>query len=230
MVEYHKHSVHLSENQLRKLARGQTIRLKHEHLHGNHVLYLTEAQIKKLAKAHKNNKGAQLHLSHEQLKEHSIRGGSVFDSLRSFARKFGEIAAPVAQAALPIAQEILQPVIGRVKENAKRKVAEKADELLSSYGMGVKQGKKGDGALSEILGAFGLGVNPHHKKRGRKPRVTHHKAHTEDGKGIFDDILRGVSTVSSAAAPFVPLLAGMGVKGKRGRKPRIEPDGMGLYV
>lgn len=67
-MTYHTHKLQLSSKHADQLINGGTIRLKHEHLHGEHEVHLTKTQIAKLNKAYAAGKGTTLRFSDKQRK------------------------------------------------------------------------------------------------------------------------------------------------------------------
>ena len=75
MTRYTNVKVNISERQKEKLQHAikagcpaVSIRLGHEDLQGNNILALTNPQVKKLTKAHKNGIGITIRMSSSQLK------------------------------------------------------------------------------------------------------------------------------------------------------------------
>lgn len=85
MANYHVHGVNLSNDQMHNIATamrsggGVTIRLAHHNLKGTHRIPVTARQLAKLAKHHGLHTGADIVLSHTQLK----KGGSILDWLKN---------------------------------------------------------------------------------------------------------------------------------------------------
>jgi hypothetical protein len=230
-MTYHTHGISLSKPQIGKLSRGGAVRLKHSQLKGPHTVYLTSKQMNHLSKAHKGGHGAQISMSHDQLRHHAVNGGSIFDTLKRWGKKFLSAVAPyasdlaltAAHAAAPHLNDITNDISSRVSAGVTRginnlgnRARAGVDRALSSVGTGVTDG---DGIFSDALSSFGLGIKP---KRARKVKV--------QGDGFLDDIWSGVKHVGAAALPVAVGLAGKTLLGgkikKRGRKAR----GAGLYA
>lgn len=156
MTEYHAHGVHLSKAQHTKVQGALhkripvTLRLKHSHLKGPHMLHLTKMQLKKLAKRHTAGSGADLTLSHKQLVHSYKHGSGIFGSILK------AVAAPVINAG---ANYLTNKITGNgflddLKDTAKsiaKTVAKKGVEYGANYvtnkinGAGRK--RKGDGLV-----------------------------------------------------------------------------------
>lgn len=84
----------LSHNQILKLLRGQSVRVKHG---SHHVVHLSNEQHKKLARAHKNNKALTIAFDPFQIQSHQhLRGKGFFDDLKSVGSKVADVALPIA--------------------------------------------------------------------------------------------------------------------------------------
>jgi len=67
--------------QLKKLAKGESVRIDPKHHGGSEVAHLTKVQINKLHKALSNKKGVNLRLSNAQLAHHKKAGGNIFGDI-----------------------------------------------------------------------------------------------------------------------------------------------------
>lgn len=77
------HKVKLTKNNAKKLAKGENTLLKHEQiLDGEHDLFLTPVQSKKLMRNARRGKGVKLHLSPGEL-DHSLKKGKGLSDLLS---------------------------------------------------------------------------------------------------------------------------------------------------
>ena len=207
---YHSTGVQkLSESQKSKLRNGHSVRIKQG---SGNTLNLTDAQIKKLAQAHKKGAAYTLQMHPEQSEKH----GAGF---------FGDIASKAKSLAISTVKknrDLINPIIGRARSYAKsgiQKLADKANEKIDYYtpeiqGEGVvkpKRGrpKKGEGIIGDVLKGListtGLGVVK--PKRGRK------------GKGIMSSLLKAVAPaiIDAAAGAVKGKVEGMGRKRKAGR-------------
>ena len=207
---YHSTGVQkLSESQKSKLRNGHSVRIKQG---SGNTLNLTDAQIKKLAQAHKKGAAYTLQMHPEQSEKH----GAGF---------FGDIASKAKSLAISTVKknrDLINPIIGRARSYAKsgiQKLADKANEKNDYYtpeiqGEGVvkpKRGrpKKGEGIIGDVLKGListtGLGVVK--PKRGRK------------GKGIMSSLLKAVAPaiIDAAAGAVKGKVEGMGRKRKAGR-------------
>ena len=202
---YYPHGVKLSHAQALKLRRGHRISLKHSALMGPHKLMLTEAQIKKLQKAHNAGKGSTLQLAPEQVSHNLMKGGSIFDSLKSVARKFKTLAkegvSQVGDVVLPVGKALASEAGRRLKKKATDVLLEKGSELLNR-------------GLSKI----GAGAKP----RGR-PRKTP-IVQGEGWSDFVDVVKKGVDIgkdIYSVGKPIIDPLAKMGankfMEGVRGK-------------
>lgn len=84
-MTYHAHSLHLTKEQIRALSQGKAVRIKHAHLHGPHMLFLTKTQVARIHRAHHKGVGVHLTLSHSALRHNRLHGGAVKDFLKGLA-------------------------------------------------------------------------------------------------------------------------------------------------
>lgn len=232
-MAYSKHGVHLSLNQIRKLARGEAVRLKHEHLTGPHYLYLTQKQLKHLHKAHSDGNGAQLHMSHEQLKHHAVHGGSILDSLKNFGSKFLDVAGNAAG-------KIGSKVADKLVDQAAKSIEDYATQKLFGKPKVKKTVKTGKGIGKSHKAKTTQGPNP----EAMNPMLNGRQPQAIEGEGFFDDLWGGIKSFASHAEPLVlnglahaaanPVLLGVGIEGQPKRYPknraRKVKHGEGLYV
>ena len=108
MTKYTNVKVNISEGQKEKLRHAikagcsaVSIRLGHKDLQGNDILVVTNAQAKKLAKAHENGKDITIRMTLNQLKHNKkIEGG------------FLGLLAGLARRALPLVVKTVLPALG----------------------------------------------------------------------------------------------------------------------
>ena len=116
MPPYPPHGLTLTRDQVKKLASGQAIRLKHPHLHGNHPVHLTRQQLTKIAKHHTKGVGMELRMSPAQVTYNIRRGGGFWDTLKSIGRT---VAGVVEKGASFINHPAAAP-IGAIAGGVKR--------------------------------------------------------------------------------------------------------------
>ena len=187
---YHSTGVQkLSPSQMSKLRNGHSVRIKQG---SGNTLHLTDAQIKKLAQAHKKGAAYTIQMHPEQAGKH----GAGF---------FGDIATK-AKSFVKKNRDLINPIIGRARSYAKsgiQKLADKANAQVDKYTPEIEgEGIIGD-ALKGLIGMSGLGM----KKRGR-PKGT------KKGKGIMGSLLKAVAPaiIDAAAGAVKGKVEGMGIK------------------
>lgn len=150
MASYQKHGFSLSTAQVKKLSKGDKIRIKHESLHGPHPVYLTKTQHARMSKAHAAKKGMDLQMSGAQLRHHLKHGGSIFDTLKDWGKSaLGYLA--------PIGQKIIQDkVLPRLAARAGPLLDQAIDSGLSRLGAGTRRKKQMKVLVS--LTIFGVGL------------------------------------------------------------------------
>jgi len=191
---YHSTGVQkLSESQKSKLRNGHPVRIKQG---SGNSLHLTDAQIKKLAQAHKRGAAYTIQMHPEQAEKH----GTGF---------FGDIASRAKQFAISTVKknrDLINPIIGRARSYAKsgiQKLADKANSQVDKYTPEIEgEGIVGD-LLSGLIKSTGLGM----KKRGR-PKGT------KKGKGIMSSLLKAVAPaiIDGVSGAVKGKVEGMGIK------------------
>ena len=243
---YHKVGVQkLSPNQIRKLVKGEKIRVKH----GNaHQLHLSEEQHKKLMSAHRKGAGTTIQFDPYQQsmhgkKHHGHGEGFKEDYLDKIGNAFSSVwnkpASPQEKKVLKEmlgAQDMIAsniPVLGQVWNPVSK-------ALKNKYGVGVHKRRgpgrprkvhgHGEGFFSDlgeqilpVVKMLGLGV----KKRGRPRKhpvhsvhhaVHHpmHSMHSGHGEGFFEDIGHELlPIVKDIGVSLLKKKAGLGVKRRR---------------
>ena len=187
---YHSTGVQkLSPSQMSKLRNGHSVRIKQG---SGNTLHLTDAQIKKLAQAHKKGAAYTLQMHPEQAEKH---GAGIFGDIKKFAI-----------STVKKNRDLINPIIGRARSYAKsgiQKLADKANAQVDKYTPEIEgEGIIGD-ALKGLIGMSGLGM----KKRGR-PKGT------KKGKGIMSSLIKAVAPaiIDAAAGAVKGKVDGMGIK------------------
>jgi hypothetical protein len=188
---YHSTGVQkLSPSQMSKLRNGHPVRIKQG---SGNSLHLTDAQIKKLAQAHKRGAAYTIQMHPEQAEKH---GAGIFGDIKKFAL-----------STVRKNRDLINPIIGRARSYAKsgiQKLADKANAQVDKFTPEIEgEGIIGD-ALKGLIGMSGLGAK---KKRGR-PKGT------KKGKGILSSIAKAVgpAIIDAAAGAVKGKVEGMGIK------------------
>ena len=185
---YHSTGVQkLSESQKSKLRNGHPVRIKQG---SGNSLNLTDAQIKKLAQAHKRGAAYTIQMHPEQAEKH---GAGIFGDIKKFAL-----------STVRKNRDLLNPIIGRARSYTSgiQKLADKANSQVDKYTPEIEgEGIIGD-ALKGLIGMSGLGAK---KKRGRPKKV---------GKGIMSSLVKAVAPaiIDAAAGAVKGKVEGMGIK------------------
>ena len=181
----------ISDEQLRN---GHSVRIKQG---SGNTLHLTDAEIKKLAQAHKKGAAYTIQMHPEQAEKH---GAGFFGDIAKKAKAF-------AVSTVKQNRDLINPIIGRARSYAKsgiQKLADKANSQVDKYTPEIEgEGIIGD-ALKGLIGMSGLGAK---KKRGR-PKGT------KKGKGILSSIVKvvGPAIIDAAANAAKGKVEGMGIK------------------
>lgn len=177
----------LSDNQLSKLRNGHPVRIK---LGNHHKISLSIQQLKKLQKASKKGSASTITFDPYQLEAH---GSGMFGDIGRKAK------ALVQKYKL---QDIVNPVISRVKKESHKGVSKLSNFAHSKINELQPIEKEGQGFIGDVLGVLGnvaktagFGVAKKHstpmKKRGRK------------GKGILTDLAK--TAVKSVATKGIDM-------------------------
>jgi hypothetical protein len=188
---YHSTGVQkLSPSQMSKLRNGHPVRIKQG---SGNSLHLTDAQIKKLAQAHKRGAAYTIQMHPEQAEKH---GAGIFGDIKKFAL-----------STVRKNRDLINPIIGRARSYAKsgiQKLADKANAQVDKFTPEIEgEGIIGD-ALKGLIGMSGLGAK---KKRGR-PKGT------KKGKGIMSSLIKAVAPaiIDGVAGAVKGKVEGMGIK------------------
>ena len=112
MTQYKSVNVNLSENQIEKLRQAinancsaTSIKINADDLDGDHTIFLTNAQYKKLQNAQEQGKGITIRMSSRQLKHNVKTQGGFLGALLPAICAVGRMVAPallgVAKKAIP---------------------------------------------------------------------------------------------------------------------------------
>jgi len=168
-MTYHSHYLTLSTPQAKSLTKGSSVRIPHKNLtNGKHLVYLTQTQVKKLAKAYQSGKGSELKMSQAQLKWHHKKGGSILSDVWGAAKKLYE--HPSSQAFVKKVKAEGKKALGKLLREGSEYVGNKihpkvgtnfvrplAHKLLKTVGLGVKKvpkPMKGSGFFDDVGNFF----------------------------------------------------------------------------
>lgn len=159
-----KHGMHLSEDQVRRLIKGQAVMMKHAHLTGGGVdVFLTPRQATKVAKFHSMGKGMRLQMSERQI-HHNIKGSGAFswikDKLKQGLNKVIEVVKPHLPAArhklTEKAREILHTGVGRLADKVGSHHGVDIGALINKYGKAGAERILAEGNSQAAQRGYGL--------------------------------------------------------------------------
>ena len=112
MAQYISNNINLTENQIQKLRQAvnancaaTSIRINSDDLDGDHTIFLTNAQHRKLQNARDRGKGLTIKMSSKQLKHNVKTQGGFLEALLPALAGIGRAVAPallgVAKKAVP---------------------------------------------------------------------------------------------------------------------------------
>ena len=188
MSQYTNENVNLTENQIQKLRQAinancaaMSIKIGRDDLDGDHTIFLTNAQIKKLQNARDRGKGLTIRMSSRQLK-HSVKTQGGF--LGALLPAIGAVGRMVAPALLGVAKKAVPALAtGALSGLASTGVSKLFDNglYLKKGGMIAQVETDGQGLYLRPYKGKGLGSrgNGLYLKQGK--RIT-------DGRGILTSI------------------------------------------
>ena len=188
MTQYKSVNVNLSENQIEKLRQAinancsaTNIKINADDLDGDHTIFLTNAQYKKLQNAQEQGKGITIRMSSRQLK-HNVKTQGGF--LGALLPAIGAVGRMVAPALLGVAKKAIPALAtGALSGLASTGVSKIFGNglYLKKGGMIAKVETDGQGLYLRPYRGKGLGSrgNGLYLKQGK--RIT-------DGRGILTSI------------------------------------------
>ena len=188
MTQYKSVNVNLSENQIEKLQQAinancsaTSIEINADDLDGDHTIFLTNAQYKKLQNAQEHGKGITIRMSSRQLK-HNVKTQGGF--LGALLPAIGAVGRMVAPALLGVAKKTIPALAtGALSSLASTGVSKIFGNglYLKKGGMIAKVETDGQGLYLRPYRGKGLGSrgNGLYLKQGK--RIT-------DGSGILTSI------------------------------------------
>ena len=188
MTQYKSVNVNLSENQIEKLRQAinancsaTSIKINADDLDGDHTIFLTNAQYKKLQNAQEQGKGITIRMSSRQLK-HNVKTQGGF--LGALLPAIGAVGRMVAPALLGVAKK----AIPALATGALSGLASTGVSKISGNGLYLKK----DGMIAKVeTDGQGLYLRPYRGKglgsRGNGLYLKQGKRIT-DGSGILTSI------------------------------------------
>ena len=188
MAQYISTNVNLTENQIQKLQQAinancsaTSIKIGADDLEGDHTIFLTKAQYKKLQNAQEQGKGLTIRMSSRQLK-HNVKQGGFLGALLP---AIGAVCRMVAPALLGVAKKALP----HLATGALSGLASTGVSKLFGNGLYLKRG----GMVAQLeTDGEGLYLRPYKGKglasRGNGLYLKQGKRIT-DGSGILTSIL-----------------------------------------
>lgn len=168
-------SVHLSETNVKKLARHEPTLLRHSQLgHGPHTLHLKPRKHRRVHTAIRKKKGIVMHLDGQELHASlpTMQGGS----FKSFTRSLGNKIKDIYTQNKPAIRSALQGAVKRGLQTAVLtgstmygvpELAPAGNALIDKYSDNLV------GRLGDVTGAYGLGSRSRTSRRvGHRRRST----------------------------------------------------------
>ena len=187
MTQYKSVNVNLSENQIKKIQQAvnanctaTSIKLGADDLDGDHTIFLTNGQYKKLENARDREKGFTVRMSSRQLKYNTKAGGFIGALL--------PMLGTVARAAAPALMGLAKKAIPHLATGALSGLASTGVSKLFGNGLYLKKG----GTIAQIeTDGQGVYLRPYKGKglgsRGNGLYLKQGKRIT-DGRGILTSI------------------------------------------
>ena len=180
MANYKSTNVNLTENQIQKLRQAinancaaTSIKIGADDLDGDHTLFLTNAQYKKLENARERGKGLTIRMSSRQLKYNVKTQGGFLGALLPALAGIGRAVAP---ALLGVAKK----VVPALATGALSGLASTGVSKLFGNGLYLKKG----GMIAQVeTDGKGLYLRPY-KGKGLGSRGN--RLYLKQGKNIYD--------------------------------------------
>lgn len=209
----------LTDAQLRKLAKGQGVRVAPSSTASAYDIYCSPAKMKRMQRNMTKGKGFTVKLDPEELMENEveIEGG------RINWKKIGKTLRSTAKSVGKFYREKVRPVVGPTIRKAVKTAIEKgiplaADalalvtgqpEILAAATPAIKKfskkaAEKGTEKLSKLTGAFGVG-SPAPKAVKAKPRARR-APKTQTPCPVIDDSLHTIEHTERKPLPYRPQL------------------------
>ena len=212
---YHKASIaKLSEPQIQKLLRGQSVRVKH----GNgHEVNLSVEQYKKLHKAHAKGAGITLSLDPYQCDDHMYLHGQ---GIRSAIKKVGHFVKQHKEHFRPLANSLKEHGHNAIADASMYALENGIDpNLVHSYGNMAHDAV--GGSLKSFMRSPGMRT----VRRALKPLG---QTLLNDTLGLANEGLAQGMTAAQGAMASGMGFCGLGVH-KKGRPKHHKRSGKGLY-
>ena len=183
MTQYISTNVNLTENQMQKLRQAvnancaaTSIRINADDLDGDHTVFLTNAQHRKLENARDQGKGLTVKMSSKQLKHNVKTQGGFLGALLPALAGIGRAAAP---ALLGIAKK----AVPALATGALSGLASSGVGKLFGNGLYLKKG----GMIAQVeTDGQGLYLKPYKGNKGKGLGSRGNGLYLKRGKNIYD--------------------------------------------
>ena len=180
MTQYISTNVNLTENQIQKLRQAvnancaaTSIRINADDLDGDHTIFLTNAQYRKLENARDQGKGLTVKMSSKQLKHNVKTQGGFLGALLP-------ILGTVARTAAPVVMNLAKKAVPALATGALSGLASSAVGKLFGDGLYLKKG----GMIAQVeTDGQGLYLRPY---RGKGLGIRGNGLYLKRGKNIYD--------------------------------------------
>ena len=179
MTQYKSVNVNLSENQIKKIQQAvnanctaTSIKLGADDLDGDHTIFLTNGQYKKLQNVKNQGKGLTIRMSSRQLKYNTKAGGFIGALL--------PMLGTVARAAAPALMGLAKKAIPHLATGALSGLASTGVSKLNGNGLYLKKG----GTIAQIeTDGQGVYLRPY---KGKGLGSRDNGLYLKQGKNIYD--------------------------------------------
>ena len=180
MTQYISTQINLTENQMQKLRQAvnancaaTSIKINADDLDGDHTIFLTNAQYRKLENAREQGKGLTVKMSSKQLK-HNVK------TLGGFLGALLPMLGTVAKAAAPIAINLAKKAVPALATGALSGLASTGVSKLFGDGLYLKKG----GMIAQVeTDGQGLYLRPY---KGKGLGIRGNGLYLKRGKNIYD--------------------------------------------
>ena len=180
MTQYISTQINLTENQMQKLRQAvnancsaTSIKINADDLDGDHTIFLTNAQYRKLENAREQGKGLTVKMSSKQLKHNVKTQGGFLGALLP-------MLGSVAKAAAPIAINLAKKAVPALATGALSGLASSGVGKLFGDGLYLKKG----GMIAQVeTDGQGLYLKPY---KGKGLGIRGNGLYLKRGKNIYD--------------------------------------------
>lgn len=174
--QYEEVHIDISMPQMHRLAKGETVHVKHHQLFRGHPIILHKKKVRHIGRAHEAKRGVRLSISPDEFEHNHLYGsGKFLDALRNAGQwlKKNIIDTDIYQKNIkPVVRQVVDqgvnalqgmassknPILGQVVGDVARAAADKVGSATNAYG--IRHGRKRYGGTLLQGPERGTALNP----------------------------------------------------------------------